>query len=123
MRKLLIVDDSRFVRLAVRRIVESLGFAADEAENGQRALEYCTQFGPPDGIILDVMMPVMDGLSFLRAMRLNPQLQQCPVVVCTTKSAMGEIQDALAAGANEYVMKPFTEEILAGKLRQVGLLQ
>ena len=122
MQKLLIVDDSRFVRLAVRRIVEALGFAADEAENGQQALEYCTKLGPPDGIILDVMMPVMDGLSFLRAMRQEQRFQQCPVVVCTTKTAMGEIQDAMAAGANEYVMKPFTEEILADKLRQVGLL-
>lgn len=122
MKKLLVVDDSRFIRLAVRRIVESLGFAVDEAENGQQALEYLEKSGPPDGILLDLMMPVMDGLSFLRAIRQDPRFQQITVVVCTTKSAMPEIQAAVEAGANEYIMKPFTDEILADKLRQAGIL-
>ena len=122
MRKLLIVDDSRFIRLAVRRIVESLGFAADEVENGQQALDYLQKSGPPDGILLDVMMPVMDGLTFLRAVRQDPRFQQLIIVVCTTRSAMEEIQAAVEAGANEYIMKPFTDEILADKLRQVGIL-
>ena len=122
MRKLLIVDDSRFIRLAVRRIVESLGFAADEVENGQQALEYLHKSSPPDGILLDVMMPVMDGLTFLRAVRQDPRFRQLIIVVCTTRSAMEEIQAAVEAGANEYIMKPFTDEILADKLRQVGIL-
>ena len=122
MRKLLIVDDSRFIRLAVRRIVESLGFAADEVENGQQALDYLQKSTPPDGILLDVMMPVMDGLTFLRAVRQDPRFRQLIIVVCTTRSAMEEIQAAVEAGANEYIMKPFTDEILADKLRQVGIL-
>lgn len=122
MRRILIVDDSRVMRLAIRRIVESLGFAADEAADGQQALEHCRAAGPPDAVILDVIMPVMDGLSCLRAMRQDPQLKDCVVIVCTTRTEPDEIAAAVAAGSNEYIMKPFTEEILADKLRQVGLV-
>ncbi len=122
MRKILIVDDSKFIRSVVRRFVESLGFAADEAEDGRQALEFCKAAGPPDGIILDIIMPVMDGHEFLRTIRQDPRFQNCAVIMCTTKSEPAEIEATMAAGANEYIMKPFTEDILADKLRQVGLL-
>jgi len=123
MRRILIVDDSRVMRLVMRRIVESLGFEVDEAEDGQQALERLRAAGPPDAVILDIVMPVLDGLSCLRAMRQDPLLSACPVIVCTTKAEPEEIEAAVAAGANEYVMKPFTDEILADKLRQVGLIE
>jgi two-component system chemotaxis response regulator CheY len=123
MRRILIVDDSKFIRLVTRRIVESLGFHCDEAEDGQKALQYCDANGPPDAIILDVVMPVMDGMEFLRAFRQTPQSKNCIVVMCTTRNDPDEIQAAVAAGANEYIMKPFTDDILAEKLRDVGILQ
>jgi two-component system chemotaxis response regulator CheY len=78
--------------------------------------------GPPDGILLDIVMPVMDGLEFLRAFRQEPGSQGCVVIMCTTKNEPAEIEAAMAAGANEYIMKPFTDDILSDKLRQAGLL-
>ena len=123
MRKILIVDDSRVMRLVIRRIVESLGFAVDEAADGQQALERLRSAGPPDAVILDIVMPVMDGLSCLRAIRRDPHLKDCVVIMCTTQTEPAEIEAAVAAGTNEYIMKPFTDEILADKLRQVGLIE
>jgi two-component system chemotaxis response regulator CheY len=123
MQRILIVDDSKVIRLAIRGIVESLGFAAAEAADGQEALDYCHTAGAPDAIILDIIMPVMDGLSFLLAARQDQQLKECIVIVCSTKNSMAELQQAVACGANEYIMKPFTREILEDKLRLVGLLK
>ena len=123
MQRILIVDDSKVIRLAIRRIVESLGFAAAEAGDGREAMDYCRTSGPPDAIILDIIMPVMDGLSFLRAAREDQQLKGCTVIVCSTKNSMAELQEAVACGANEYIMKPFTQDILEDKFRQVGLLK
>jgi two-component system chemotaxis response regulator CheY len=122
MRKILIVDDSRFIRSVTRRIIEPLGFDVAEAEDGQQALLHCRAAGPPDGILLDIVMPVMDGLEFLRAFRQLPGTAACVVIMCTTKNEPAEIESAIGAGANEYIMKPFTDDILSDKLRQVGLL-
>ncbi len=123
MPKILIVDDSKATRIAIRRIVESLGFDADEAENGRAALDHCLAAGPPDCVLLDLNMPVLDGISCLRAMRKHERLKDCVVVVCSTNNTLPQIREAVAAGANEYVMKPFTVEILTEKLRQAGILK
>ena len=69
MKVMLVVDDSKAVRTAIRRIVESLGFEVREAADGEEALQYCTKNKMPDGILLDIDMPVMDGLSFLKIIR------------------------------------------------------
>jgi two-component system chemotaxis response regulator CheY len=122
MKSILVVDDSRFLRSTMRRMLEAQGFAVSEAENGKKALEHCTSQGPPDAILLDINMPEMDGLECLTALRRNPALQTCLVIMCTTQVEAEQIAQAIAAGANEYIMKPFTEEILADKLRQVGIL-
>ena len=123
MPKLLIVDDSRVFRLVTRRVVESLGFTTAEAEDGQQAVDYCKNSGPPDAVLLDIIMPVMDGMTCLRALRQDPRMNRCAIIMCSTQNSQEEIAEAIAAGANEYVMKPYTEEILRDKLRQVGLLE
>jgi two-component system chemotaxis response regulator CheY len=120
-KKILVVDDSAAIRKAIRRILEPLGFAVDEAEDGSQALTYCSEWGRADVVLLDIDMPVMDGLSFLRALRENPNLKQPPVIMCTTHNSMAKIQEALALGANEYIMKPFDAEIIGSKLEQLGL--
>ena len=122
MRKILIVDDSKVIRLAIRAIVESLGFVVDEAADGQQALDYCRSAGLPDALILDILMPGMDGMTCLRTMRQDEQLKGCVVIMCSTKNSLPELEAAVAAGANEYIMKPFSREIIEDKLRQVGLL-
>jgi two-component system, chemotaxis family, chemotaxis protein CheY len=115
----LIVDDSRVIRKVSRHILENLGFAVDEAENGQEGLEHCEET-MPDLILLDWNMPVMNGIDFLRALRQRSGGQAPKVVFCTTENDVGHIREAIAAGANEYVMKPFDIETMQVKLRLIG---
>lgn len=116
----LVVDDSRVVRKVARRILEAHGYTVVEAPDGQQALDACRQ-GLPDCVLLDWNMPVMDGLSFLRAFRAAFGPDKPPVVFCTTENDMEHIARAIESGAQEYIMKPFDEEILVSKLAQVGL--
>ena len=117
----LVVDDSRVVRKVARRILEANGFTVAEAGDGQQALDAC-RAGLPDCVLLDWNMPVMDGITFLRALRGEFGPANPPVIFCTTENDMAHIEMAIASGAQEYIMKPFDEEILVGKLGQVGLL-
>jgi len=117
----LVVDDSRVVRKAARRILEGFGFRVREAEDGAKALEACRD-ALPDLVLLDWNMPVLDGLGFLRAARAEHGSQRPLVMLCTTENTPEKILEALEAGAQEYVMKPFDAEILSGKLAQLGLL-
>jgi two-component system, chemotaxis family, chemotaxis protein CheY len=122
MRTCLVVDDSRVVRKVARRIVEGLGFLIVEAEDGEKALEICKR-ELPEAILLDWNMPVMDGYEFLGNLRRMPGGDQPKVVFCTTENGIDHISRALAAGANEYIMKPFDKDIVAAKFQEVGLLQ
>ena len=92
-----------------------------EAADGSEALEVCKK-NLPDGVLLDWNMPVMDGIEFLRALRALPGGDSPIVVFCTTENDMDHIQQAIEAGANEYIMKPFDSEIIQAKFAQVGLL-
>jgi two-component system chemotaxis response regulator CheY len=116
----LVVDDSRVVRLVARRILEANHFAVRESEDGARALAACRE-QMPDAVLLDWNMPVMDGISFLRALRAEFGPDHPIVVFCTTESEMQFVEKAIEAGAQEYIMKPFDEEIVMGKFAQVGL--
>lgn len=122
MKTCLVVDDSRVVRKVARRIVEELEFQCEEAEDGQKAYEFC-QKQMPDGIILDWNMPVMSGIEFLELLRRLPGGDAPKVVFCTTENDMAHIQRAMMAGANEYIMKPFDKDIIQSKFTQIGLLE
>ena len=121
MKSCLIVDDSKVVRKLVRRIIEEIGFEVSEAEDGQKAYEHC-QAQKPDLILLDWHMPVMDGLEFLKLLRAMPDGNIPKVLFCTTESELGHIVQAMSAGADEYVMKPFDAGIIRGKLEQINML-
>lgn len=121
MKTCLIVDDSRVVRKVANRIFTDLRFECREAEDGLLAMEECTQ-AMPDVVLLDWNMPNMNGIEFLEALRKAPGGDAPKVIFCTTENDMSYIQRAIAAGADEYIMKPFDSEIIAGKLSQVGLL-
>lgn len=121
MKSCLIVDDSRTIRAAIRRLVVELGFEIREAENGAEALKACRE-QKPDVVLLDWNMPVMTGIEFLRALPEAMNGDVPLVILCTTESDIDHITEALSAGASEYIMKPFDKEIVESKFRQVGLV-
>ena len=121
MKTCLIVDDSKVVRMIARKILEGLYFEIDEAEDGQQALEACKR-NMPHAVLLDWNMPVKSGIEFLHELRAMKDVDQPVVVFCTTENDMPHIQEALAAGANEYIMKPFDSEIIESKFTLAGLL-
>lgn len=117
----LIVDDSKVVRMVARRILEDLKFEILEAEDGKEAMDHCLK-AMPDVVLLDWNMPVMNGLDFLRALRKVDGGDEPVVVFCTTENDMDHIRQAISAGANEYIMKPFDRAIIEAKFSQVGVL-
>ncbi len=121
MKTCLVVDDSKVIRMVAKKILQELDFEVVEAADGSEALEAC-KINLPDSVLLDWNMPVMDGIEFLRALRALPGGNSPIVVFCTTENDMDHIQQAIEAGANEYIMKPFDSEIIQAKFAQVGLL-
>lgn len=119
MKSCLIVDDSKVIRKVSRHILENLGFSVEEAENGKLGLEACDSV-MPDVILLDWNMPVMTGIEFITHLRKRKGGEKPKVVFCTTENDVGHIREAINAGADEYVMKPFDHETLQIKLQLVG---
>ena len=119
MKTCLVVDDSRVVRKVARKILEDLEFVCTEAEDGKQAMDACAKL-MPDAILLDWNMPVMTGIEFLALLRKYPGGDAPKVVFCTTENDVAHIREAIAAGADEYVMKPFDHETLQIKLQLVG---
>jgi two-component system chemotaxis response regulator CheY len=117
----LVVDDSRAMRMVLRRIVSGLGFDVVEAGNGQEALDVVDAGPIPDIALIDWNMPVMDGLEFVTTVRSRQELRGMTLMMVTTESEHGQIVRALAAGAHEYVIKPFTPDAIAEKLALLGL--
>lgn len=119
----LVIDDSRTMRRILRRILENLGIEVTEAGDGQEALDL-VQAGPiPDLCLIDWNMPVMDGYTFVTRIRAVPQWRDITLMMVTTESSTGSIVKALAAGAHEYVIKPFTPQAIEEKLELLGLVR
>ena len=121
MKTCLVVDDSRVIRKVARRILEDLGFEIAEAADGMEAMAWC-RTAMPEAILLDWNMPLMDGLTFLRALRREPEGHTPVVVFCSVENDLEHITQALEAGADEYIMKPFDGDILQMKLVEAGVL-
>ena len=121
--RVMICDDSAVIRGALARILEADPEIAVVAkvENGKAAVEQ-VRTAQIDVVVLDIEMPVMDGITFLQNLRKEFGPDKPPVVFCTTENDMGHIEAAILNGAQEYIMKPFDEDILTGKFAQVGLL-
>lgn len=115
--KILLVDDSATMRRIQKTQVNSLGISdVIEAGDGEEALKKLKEVMPIDLIMLDWNMPVMDGLTFLKKLRSEPAYKDVKVIMCTSESEKTRVVEALKAGANNYLVKPFTPEALKEKL-------
>jgi two-component system chemotaxis response regulator CheY len=118
----LVVDDSRAVRIILSRTLRELGFEVREAANGREALEVLGAERAAVRLVLaDWNMPEMNGVELVRRLRQDPDFASLVVVMVTTETELDHMAAALEAGANEYVMKPFTKEILLEKLHLAGI--
>lgn len=119
--KAIVVDDSRATRLIVRKALAQEGFEVVEAGDGKQALDELLKSGPVDLALVDWNMPVMTGYELICEVRTKPQFDGMSIMMVTTETEISQMQKALDAGANEYLMKPFTPDILREKLLLLGL--
>jgi|SRR5581483_2957454 len=117
----LAIDDSRAMRMILAQILRALGFEVTEAANGREALERLPYVGPVDLALVDWNMPVMSGIEFVKAVRADPKLADMRLMMVTTENEMSKIEEALEAGADEYVMKPFSRSVIREKLELLGV--
>jgi two-component system chemotaxis response regulator CheY len=118
----LVIDDSRAMRRIVGSILEDFGYETRQAGDGREALDVLEEGFLPDLACVDWNMPVMDGLQFVSAVRSNPAYRSVTLMMVTTESETSQIVRALAAGAHEYMIKPFTADAMRDKLALLGLL-
>ena len=119
--KIMIVDDEQAIREALGRKLRREGYDVILSADGLEALQACRR-QMPDAILLDWTMPVMSGIDFLRQLRQESNGTKPTVVFCTTENDVERIAEALKAGADEYMMKPFDGDILHSKFAEVGLV-
>ena len=117
----LVLDDSRAMRLILGRILREVGFEVTEAADGREGLDVLANGPTPDLALVDWNMPEMDGLSFVKEVRRQHRYADMTLMMVTTESEQSQIVRALAAGAHEYVIKPFTAQAIVDKLSLLGL--
>jgi two-component system, chemotaxis family, chemotaxis protein CheY len=117
----LIVDDSRAMRTILGKMVTSLGFEVTTAIHGKDALEQLSAGLRPELMLVDWNMPEMNGFELLQSVRSDAVYASTKIIMVTTETEVQRIAAALAAGANEYIMKPFTPEVIYEKLCILGL--
>jgi two-component system chemotaxis response regulator CheY len=118
----LVIDDSRAMRLILNRITSQLGFEVWQAGNGREALDLLEATETvPELALVDWNMPEMNGLEFVTAVRADPKYRTMTIMMVTTEGEQSQIVRALAAGAHEYVIKPFTPDAIEEKLALLGV--
>jgi two-component system response regulator TrcR len=115
-RRVLIVDDEIAFAAVMREVLDAFGLDVSVAHNARDALRRIQQ-AAPDLMLIDVMMPEVDGLSLIRRIQKEPALLQIPIVVISARSGMGDRNEAMFAGADGFLGKPFTSEELRAALR------
>jgi len=116
--RILSIDDSRTIRLLLARLFRPFACELMEAANGEEGLAVASRANP-DLIILDYNMPVMDGIAMLRKMREDPGLKRTPVIMLTADSGLQSLATVARLGVRDYVIKPFREEVLLGKVGRI----
>ena len=117
--KILVVDDMSTMRRIIRTILNQLGYSnIDEAENGKQALAKLKN-EKYDFVITDWNMPEMDGLTLVEEVRKDPELKSLPILMVTAEAKKENVMRALKAGVNNYIVKPFTPEVLKEKMEKI----
>jgi two-component system chemotaxis response regulator CheY len=119
--KALVIDDSRAMRAILRSLLSDIGYKVSEASNGKEALTVLKDSPDLTLALVDWNMPEMNGLEFVQALRKDARYAGVRLVMCTTETEMSQVERALASGANEYVMKPFTKDVIREKLATLGM--
>jgi two-component system chemotaxis response regulator CheY len=117
----LVLDDSPTQRLVLKLILAHLGFEVIEAADGREGLARLAAVGSADLALVDWNMPQMNGLQFVEAVRADRRWDSMPLLMVTAETELEQVARALAAGANEYIMKPFTKESIQEKLQILGV--
>ncbi len=117
----MVIDDSRAMRLILGRMLKEIGFEVSEASHGKEALSKLAEGQPPEIALVDWNMPEMNGIEFVVAVRADPRFAGMRLMMVTTEAEIEHMTMALEAGADEYVMKPFTKDVIVGKLALLGL--
>jgi two-component system chemotaxis response regulator CheY len=123
--KMLIIDDSKAMRTFLQHLATDLSFQTEEAEDGRNALSKLVKNDPRepfDVALVDWDMPVMNGLEFVETVRRNKDFSSLKMMMVTTQNTMERVETALAAGADDFLMKPVTKESLEEKLQILGLV-
>jgi two-component system chemotaxis response regulator CheY len=116
----LVIDDSPIQRIFIEYLLTKFQVAAHYSDNGTIGLRALQEEGEFDLIIVDWFMPGLNGLDFVKEVRANERFKKLPILMVTTENRMESMAEALEAGVNEYIMKPYTKEILAQKLELMG---
>lgn len=123
MTRAMVVDDSRAMRMILSRTLVESGFEVLQAANGREALDRMERDGAFQLVMVDWNMPEMSGLEFIRAVRARPEFRTVRLFMVTTETEIEQMTRALDAGADEYLMKPFTPDSVRDKLRLLGLAE
>ncbi|MEZ5284157.1 MAG: response regulator [Vicinamibacterales bacterium] len=118
--KALVVDDSRAMRLILRQMLNGLGFEVSEAEHGKDALQHLKANPDTALALVDWNMPEMNGLELIQALRSDQSFNELRLMMVTTETELTNVERALGAGANEYIMKPFSKDAILEKLSILG---
>lgn len=117
----LVIDDSLAMRSLLRRILSGSGFEVIEAGGGEEGLDTLQERDDIQAVLVDWQMPGMDGCEFIRAARAADTHRELPIMMVTAESELDQVAKALAAGADEYIMKPFTRDAVLEKLNLLGI--
>jgi two-component system chemotaxis response regulator CheY len=117
----LVIDDSKAIRKILGQMLKEIGFSVAEAKDGQEALDRLREIEDVELALVDWNMPVMDGYEFVRAVRSDGNYDDLILMMVTTETEMSQVVKAIEAGANEYVMKPFTKTMILEKLDILGI--
>ncbi len=118
----LVIDDSRAVRMIIGQILREIGMDVFEAANGEEALEQLNRHPDVELLLVDWNMPRMNGFDFIRAVRSERAYDGVRILMVTSECQGAQVSQALNAGANEYLMKPFNKEVLVAKLNLLDVL-